>query len=83
MKKEFIIGGLALGVVAYLAYKHYKKTATAPKSSTLGQPVTYSSANGTNCKCDNGSTGFCKSGDCSKCCGSYNEKQVQRKVYRF
>ena len=33
---------------------------------------------GTSCQCANGVSGYCPSGDCNKCCGSYGVRRKQR-----
>ena len=40
----------------------------SPQCGGMGKSVT---PRPTSCKCKNGVTGMCQSGDCSKCCGSY------------
>jgi hypothetical protein len=42
-----------------------------------------SNASGTMCRCDNGFTGRCESGDCSKCCGTYNKQKQEQRRYKF
>ena len=42
-----------------------------------------SNATGTMCRCDNGFVGRCESGDCSKCCGSYNKPKQEQRRYKF
>lgn len=44
-----------------------------------------SNVSGTSCTCDNGFTGYCQSGDCSKCCASYNDKKrpTETRTYTF
>ena len=42
-----------------------------------------SNATGTMCKCDNGFTGRCESGDCNKCCGTYNKRKPEQMRYKF
>lgn len=44
---------------------------------------TMSNATGTMCKCDNGFVGRCESGDCNKCCGTYNKQKPEQRRYKF
>lgn len=92
-----VLAGLGLAVVAYLGYKHYKKNGSLFSNadgeyyeSLRNLPEQYvsdkeamSNASGTMCRCDNGFTGRCESGDCSKCCGTYNKRKPERTIYRF
>lgn len=74
-----ILGGIAL-VAGYLWYKNDKKRKEdKAKGLTSVAPVSEetSNASGTICTCDNGFRGYCQTGDCNSCCGSYN-KQKQR-----
>jgi hypothetical protein len=80
-----ILGGVAL-VAAYLWYRH-EKSATdkaEDKKEKLAKDTTpvvaeeTSNFQGTACRCDNGRTGFCQSGDCSRCCGQFGYKKMGR-----
>jgi hypothetical protein len=104
-KNQKILGAIGLGVVAYLAYKNYKKGWTMfgkdaedtkvdaeSTSNITGEyaeslknlpEYAFSNAAGTMCKCDNGFTGRCESGDCSKCCGTYNKRKPEQRRYKF
>ena len=76
-----ILGGIAL-VAGYLWYKKDKENkakkalmlAPATASNSTMTEGEASNIEGTTCRCDNGFTGYCQSGDCSKCCGSYNKQ---------
>lgn len=122
-----VLAGFGLAVVAYLAYKHYSKSAVLGKndndftkdelkgckniqtvpcliapcpkicaddstSNITGEyaeslknlpEYNMSNASGTMCRCDNGFTGRCESGDCSKCCGTYNKRKPEQRHYKF
>ena len=81
-KNLMIIGGIALAIGGYMWYKKNKSVETPkvgeePMSNFTDE---YSYAKGTSCKCANGVTGYCGSGDCTKCCGEYGvDKPVSRK----
>jgi hypothetical protein len=82
-----ILGGIAL-IGGYLWYKNDKDKKAKKALSTSTTPLAAgesSNFQGATCTCDNGFTGFCKSGDCSKCCGSYNEKKrpTETRTYNF
>ena len=80
-KNLMIIGGIALAIGAYMWYKKNKLVETPilgeePMSNFIDE---YSYAEGTSCKCANGVTGYCGSGDCTKCCGEYGvDKPISR-----
>ena len=86
-----ILGGIAL-IGGYLWYKNDKdkkarkaSLASLTPTATSSAPMTegeVSNATGTTCKCDNGFTGYCQSGDCNKCCGSFN-KQPYKETRRY
>jgi hypothetical protein len=87
-KNQKIFGAIGLLAVGYIAYKQYKKGwtifgkgADEVKVETTSEAM--SNASGTMCRCDNGFTGRCESGDCNKCCGSYNRRKPARTIYRF
>jgi hypothetical protein len=85
-----ILGGIAL-IGGYLWYKKNKENKAKKSISALATTTApikdgeASNASGSTCKCDNGFTGWCQSGDCSKCCGSYNEKKrpIETRTYNF
>lgn len=64
-KHWLILGGVALA--GFLAYKHFSKPAM--KMMDADDSSNASGNMGTNCKCKNGFTGYCASGNCAKCCG--------------
>jgi hypothetical protein len=93
-----VLAGLGLAAVAYLGYRYSKKGSIFGKSNMSGDyyeslrnlPEQYvsdreamSNATGTMCRCDNGFTGRCESGDCDKCCGSYNKQKPEQRRYKF
>lgn len=83
-----ILGGIAL-IGGYLWYKKREKSEIAKKAlATITTPLALAEASnvsGTSCTCDNGFTGYCQSGDCSKCCASYNDKKrpTETRTYTF
>ena len=84
-----ILGGIAL-IGGYLWYKKREKAEIAKKAlnTSVAPPMKegeVSNIQGTTCKCDNGFEGYCQSGDCSKCCGSYNDKKrpTETRTYTF
>jgi hypothetical protein len=78
-----VLAGLGLAVAVYVAYRYYKKPISVRKpisdktDDVSGEGM--SNATGTMCRCDNGFTGRCESGDCNKCCGSYNKPRQKQK----
>ena len=82
-KNLMIVGGV-LAVVGIAYYMHTKKKkATSLKLASA--PLTdgnMSNAVGGSCQCGKGVSGYCASGDCSKCCGSYGERE-ERPSSRF
>jgi hypothetical protein len=76
-----ILGGIAL-VAGYLWYKNREKNENDRKALETVKPTetTEEASNfiGTACRCDNGRTGFCQSGDCSRCCGKFGYKKMGR-----
>jgi len=97
-KNLMIIGGIALAIGGYMWYKKHKETETTGVVEGAGEGTSnftdeYNYAKGgTSCKCANGITGYCGSGDCSKCCGEYgvdkpsvrvaNRSAVRNTVFR-
>ena len=83
-KKNLMIVGGVLAVVGIAYYMNTKKKkATSLKLASA--PLTdgnMSNASGVNCQCGKGVSGHCASGDCSKCCGSYGERE-ERPSSRF
>lgn len=89
-----ILAGIAL-IGGYVWYKKHEKAEIAKKAlaksltpTTTATPMAEGEASnfqGSSCKCDNGFTGWCQSGDCSKCCGSYNRKKrpTETRTYNF
>jgi hypothetical protein len=69
-KNLMIIGGIALAIGGYMLYKKYGKTEGGEGTSNFTDEYNYAKG-GTSCKCANGVTGYCGSGDCNKCCGDY------------
>jgi hypothetical protein len=83
-----VLAGLGLAAAVYVAYRYYKKPISVkPKAGeeniALVSGEAMSNATGTMCKCDNGFVGRCESGDCNKCCGSYNKPRQEQKRYKF
>jgi hypothetical protein len=72
-----VLAGLGLAAVAYLGYRYFGKDKSDTKIESM------SNASGTMCRCDNGFTGRCASGDCNKCCGSYNKQRPEQRRYKF
>lgn len=65
--------------------KYYESLRNLPEQyvSDRGDVDAMSNATGTMCRCDNGFVGRCESGDCNKCCGSYNKPRQEQKRYKF
>jgi hypothetical protein len=80
LKNKFFLGAVAL-VAGYVIYKKfYKKedeviVGAEPKEDGMSNAV-----GGSHCRCKNGTTGYCKSGDCASCCG---EKDAVQRRYKF
>lgn len=81
-----ILGGVAL-LAGYLWYKNDKDKKNRKLSlSKISPSMTEGEASnfqGSSCTCDNGFTGWCRSGDCSKCCASYNDKKRPTETRRY
>jgi hypothetical protein len=84
-----ILGGIAL-VAGYLWYKNDKKAKENKAKKVLAMttnPIAEGEASnfqGSRCACDNGFVGWCQSGDCGKCCGSFNRKKYnETRTYNF
>ena len=65
--------------------EYYESLRNIPEEyvSDRGAVDAMSNATGTMCRCDNGFVGRCESGDCSKCCGSYNKPKQEQRRYKF
>ena len=84
-----ILGGIAL-IGGYLWYKKNKEERDRKASSLVSETTPLASmdssnASGATCTCDNGFTGYCQSGDCGSCCGTYNKKKrpTETRTYNF
>jgi len=64
--KNLIIGVIALAG-AVLVYNKFVKKPVLPTLPIAGEEK--SNASGSRCKCENGTEGYCRSGDCESCCG--------------
>jgi hypothetical protein len=79
------IGSAVVGlVVLYFVLKHFGVIGNENKSGAMGMNLTRPSyrrsrmnyvtsarGRGRSCLCDNGFRGYCKSGNCTSCCGDY------------
>lgn len=75
-----ILGGIAL-VAGYLWYKNREKNENDRKALETVKPMVEGEASnfqGVACRCDDGTTGFCKTGNCARCCGTLGYKKARR-----
>jgi len=81
-KNLMIVGGVlaVVGIAYYMHTKKKKATSLKLALAPLTDGIMYN-ASGSKCQCGGGVSGYCASGDCSKCCGSYGE--IERPSSRF